>query len=365
MTLRSADFESAASTGSTIPAGDWDKHGNGKFYNARPMHVSEFDYALPDGLIAQHPAPERGGSRLLHLDAAGNLRDLQFADLPDLVGAGDALVVNDTRVIKARLAGRKASGGRVELFVERLLGPREALVLIRASHPPHPGSDVFIEKIAVNIQERVEDLYRVRFAEDIEGVLERHGAVPLPPYITHTPRADDTERYQTVYAARPGAVAAPTAGLHFDDSLLQKIVDRRATIEKITLHVGAGTFQPVRVDEIERHRMHKERYAIAPDAFARLASKKVLAVGTTSLRALETAASTGELEGETDLFVYPGFEFKIVKRLLTNFHLPKSTLLMLACAFGGKDRVMNAYHHAVQNKYRFFSYGDAMLIERG
>jgi S-adenosylmethionine:tRNA ribosyltransferase-isomerase len=188
--------------------------------------------------------------------------------------------------------------------------------------------------------------------------------VPLPPYITHAPQDDDAERYQTVYAARPGAVAAPTAGLHFDDALLQKIQDRKATIEKITLHVGAGTFQPVRVEEIEQHRMHKERYAIPPDALGRLASREVLAVGTTSLRALETAALTGELEGESDLFIYPGFEFRIVKRLLTNFHLPKSTLLMLACAFGGKDRVMSAYHHAVQNKYRFFSYGDAMLIDR-
>ena len=329
------------------------------------MHVSEFDYALPSGLIAQHPAPRRGASRLLHLDAGGRLRDLRFDDLPGLVGAGDALVLNDTRVIKARLAGRKASGGRIELFVERLLGPREALVLIRSSHPPLPGSDIFIEEIAVEIQERVGDLNRVIFAQDVEAVLERHGAVPLPPYITHAPQAEDAERYQTVYAARPGAVAAPTAGLHFDEALLQKIRDRNATIEKITLHVGAGTFQPVRVEEIEKHRMHKERYAIPPDAFERLVRKKVLAVGTTSLRALETAASTGKLEGETDLFVYPGFEFKIVKRLLTNFHLPKSTLLMLACAFGGKDRVMSAYHHAVQNEYRFFSYGDAMLIERG
>jgi S-adenosylmethionine:tRNA ribosyltransferase-isomerase len=328
------------------------------------MKLAEFDYALPPGLIAQHPARRRAGSRLLHLDAAGSLRDLRFADLPGLLGAGDALVLNDTRVIKARLAGRKSSGGRIELFVERLLGPREALVLIRASHPPQPGSDVFVETIAVNIQERVEDLYRVRFAEDIEAVLERHGAVPLPPYIAHEPQAEDAERYQTVYAARPGAVAAPTAGLHFDDAMLKAVLETGASIEKVTLHVGAGTFQPVRVEEIEKHRMHKERYAIPPDAFKRLSGKRVLAVGTTSLRALETAALTGSLEGETDLFVYPGFKFRMVQRLLTNFHLPKSTLLMLACAFGGKENVLNAYHHAVQDKYRFFSYGDAMLIER-
>ncbi|HEV7478204.1 MAG TPA: tRNA preQ1(34) S-adenosylmethionine ribosyltransferase-isomerase QueA [Burkholderiales bacterium] len=328
------------------------------------MLVSEFDYALPPGLIAQHPAPRRRASRLLHLDAAGGLRDLQFADLPGLVGPGDALVLNDTRVIKARLAGRKASGGAVEIFVERLLGPREALALIRASHPPRPGSDLFVEDIALKIVARHGDLYQVSFSQDVETVLERHGAVPLPPYITHAPQAEDAERYQTVYAAHPGAVAAPTAGLHFDDSMLSGIAAKGTLIEKITLHVGAGTFQPVRVDEVEKHRMHKERYAIPPDAFERLSRKKVLAVGTTSLRALETAAATGKLEGETDLFVYPGFEFKVVKRLLTNFHLPRSTLLMLACAFGGKERVLSAYHHAVQSKYRFFSYGDAMLIER-
>jgi S-adenosylmethionine:tRNA ribosyltransferase-isomerase len=216
----------------------------------------------------------------------------------------------------------------------------------------------------VKVVARHDDLYEVDFFEEIEETLEKHGNIPLPPYITHAPQSDDAERYQTVYAARPGAVAAPTAGLHFDDSLLQKILLRQATIEKLTLHVGAGTFQPVRVEEIAKHRMHKERYAIPPDAFSRLAGKKVMAVGTTSLRALETAAATGKLEGETDLFIYPGFEFKLVKRLLTNFHLPRSTLLMLACAFGGKDKVLNAYHHAVRNQYRFFSYGDAMLIER-
>ena len=329
------------------------------------MLVSDFDYALPPELIAQHPAPARDASRLLHLDAAGRLRDLRFADFPDLVGPGDALVLNDTRVIKARLAGRKATGGAIEIFVERILGPREALALIRASHPPQAGNDVFIDKICIRILGRIDDLYRVRFAEDVESVLERHGAVPLPPYIVHEPRAEDAERYQTVYAKRPGAVAAPTAGLHFDASLLERIVRRKAIIEKLTLHVGAGTFQPVRVEEVEKHRMHKERYAISPDVFQRLQEKKVLAVGTTTLRALETAASTGKLEGETDLFVYPGFEFRIVERLLTNFHLPKSTLLMLACAFGGRENVMRAYAHAIERRYRFFSYGDAMLIERG
>src|SRR3954470_16947000 len=254
MTLRSADFESAASTGSAIPAGNRDKAGNGKFYNARRMHVSEFDYALPSGLIAQHPASRRSASRLLHLDAAGGLRDLQFTDLPDLVGAGDALVLNDTRVIKARLAGRKASGGQIELFVERLLGPREALVLIRASHPPQAGSDLFIGDVAVKVVARHDDLYEVHFSEEIERTLEKHGNIPLPPYITHAPQAEDAERYQTVYAARPGAVAAPTAGLHFDQAMLERIRAQGAAIASVTLHVGFGTFQPIRVDTVEAHR---------------------------------------------------------------------------------------------------------------
>ncbi len=329
------------------------------------MLLSEFDYALPPGLIAQHPAAQRGGSRLLHLDAGGRLHDRQFADLPGLVGAGDALVLNDTRVIKARLAARKRTGGAAEIFIERLTGPREAWVLIRASKTPRPGSELLVDAVGVRVLARHDDLYQVAFSENIDLVLERSGSVPLPPYITHAPQADDAERYQTVYADQPGAVAAPTAGLHFDAAMLEKIAASGALIEKVTLHVGAGTFQPVRVEEVEKHRMHKERYAIPPGAFERLSGKTVLAVGTTSLRALEAAAISGKMQGETDLFVYPGFEFKVVRRLLTNFHLPRSTLLMLACAFGGREKVLNAYHHAVQNKYRFFSYGDAMLIERG
>jgi S-adenosylmethionine:tRNA ribosyltransferase-isomerase len=328
------------------------------------MLVSDFDYALPAGLIAQHPAPRRAGSRLLHLDAGGRLHDRQFADLPGMVGAGDALVLNDTRVIKARLAAKKSTGGAVEIFVERVTGPREALALVRASKPLRPGGELRVDDVAVRVVARHDDLYQLAFSQDIDRVLERSGSVPLPPYITHSPRDEDGERYQTVYADKPGAVAAPTAGLHFDDALLKAIAAKGALVEKITLHVGAGTFQPVRVDEVEKHRMHKERYAIPPGAFERLRGRTVLAVGTTSLRAVESAALTGRLEGETDLFVYPGFEFRVVKRLLTNFHLPRSTLLMLACAFGGKEKVLNAYHHAVQNKYRFFSYGDAMLIER-
>jgi len=328
------------------------------------MLVSEFDYELPAELIAQHPPRERRGSRLLHLRADGAIEDLAFADLPRLVDGRDALVLNDTRVIKARLAGRKASGGRIELFVERIVAPREALALIRASHPPAAGAELLVGGVRVTILSREQDLYRVAFAEEVEGVLERFGAVPLPPYISHDPDEADAERYQTVYARAPGAVAAPTAGLHFDAALLAAIEARGAALARLTLHVGAGTFQPVRSDTVEAHRMHKERYSIPLETMKSLENRRVLAVGTTSLRALESAARSGELEGETDLFIYPGFEFRVVGRLLTNFHLPKSTLLMLVSAFAGKDRILEAYHHAIALRYRFFSYGDAMLIER-
>lgn len=328
------------------------------------MLVSEFDYALPPALIAQHPAPQRSASRLLRLHASGAIEDLAFADLPNLVDASDAIVLNDTRVIRARLVGRKASGGRIELFVERVLGEREALALIRASHPPAAGSELVIgQDVRIKVEGRVDDLYRVSFPEKVYGVLDKCGAVPLPPYITHPPDEKDAERYQTVYAAAPGAVAAPTAGLHFDQSTLQAIEARGATVAKVTLHVGAGTFQTVRVQTVEEHRMHKERYVISRSTMDLISGKRVFAVGTTSLRALESAARTGMLEGDTDLFIYPGFQFKVVKRLLTNFHLPKSTLLMLVCAFAGRERILEAYRHAIRERYRFFSYGDAMLIE--
>lgn len=327
------------------------------------MLVSEFDYALPPELVAQHPAPSRTASRLLHLDAAtGALRDLAFTDFPSLVDAGDVVVLNDTRVVKARLAGRKRSGGKIELFVERALGAREALALIKASHPPATGSDVLVDDVPIAIEGREGELYRVRFSQDIDGVLERFGAVPLPPYIRHAPAADDAERYQTVYAEAPGAVAAPTAGLHFDQKTLEEIRRRGATIARLTLHVGFGTFQPPRSDVVEEHRMHRERYSIPDATFKAISDKRVLAVGTTSLRALESHAL--KKEGETDLFIYPGFEFRVVNRLLTNFHLPKSTLLMLVSAFAGTENIRKAYRHAVEQRYRFFSYGDAMLIER-
>jgi S-adenosylmethionine:tRNA ribosyltransferase-isomerase len=323
------------------------------------MLVSEFDYDLPGELIAQHPAPQRSASRLLHLDASGALRDLAFTDLPSLVDARDVVVLNDTRVIKARLFGRKASGGRVEIFVERIAGQRDALALIRAGHSPKPGTEVMIDGVSATVQGREGELYRVRFSEDVGDVLERHGNVPLPPYIRHAPDASDAERYQTVYAEAPGAVAAPTAGLHFDEKILEGIRRRGATVAKLTLHVGFGTFQPLRSAVVEEHHMHKERFSIPESTRKALAGKRVLAVGTTSLRALESAT-----EGETDLFIFPGFQFRVVNRLLTNFHLPKSTLLMLVSAFAGKENIFRAYRHAIEKKYRFFSYGDAMLIER-
>ena len=328
------------------------------------MLVSEFDYALPPALIAQHPAEQRSSSRLLRLRAGGALEDLAFGDLPELVDARDCLVLNDTRVIKARLTGRKSSGGRIELLVERLLGPHEALALIRASHPPAAGAELQVgDGVAVTVQGRDGDLYKVRFSAEIEPLLERSGAVPLPPYITHGPGEADAERYQTVYADRPGAVAAPTAGLHFDEEVLKAIASRGARIARLTLHVGAGTFQPVRAGRVEDHRMHRERFSIPVAATQAIEGRRVLAVGTTSLRALESFALTGKREGETDLFIYPGFRFRAVNRLLTNFHLPKSTLLMLVCAFAGKERIFEAYRHAIHEGYRFFSYGDAMLIE--
>ena len=328
------------------------------------MRVSEFDYELPTELIAQRPAPERSASRLLHLKSDGAIDDLRFSELPTLVDARDALVLNDTRVIKARLAARKASGGKAELFVERILGPRRALALIRASHAPAVSSRLQVANdVQVTIEAREGELYRVAFSEDLEPLLERHGSVPLPPYIVHPPDERDAERYQTVYAARPGAVAAPTAGLHFDPGLLRSIEARGAALLRLTLHVGAGTFQPVRSDSVEAHRMHRERYSIPHETMQRLEQRRVLAVGTTALRALEAAARTGVLEGDTDLFIYPGFHFRVVKRLLTNFHLPRSTLLMLVCAFAGTERIRAAYRHAIEQGYRFFSYGDAMLID--
>jgi S-adenosylmethionine:tRNA ribosyltransferase-isomerase len=330
------------------------------------MRLAEFDYDLPPALIAQHPAPERTASRLLHLDgASGALRDCAFTDLPRLVDARDVLVLNDTRVIKARLRGHKSTGGRVELFVERITGEREALALSHSGHPLKPGHRLSVgDGVAVEVLGREADLVRVRFAEPVAALLERCGSVPLPPYITHTPGAEDAQRYQTVYAEQPGAVAAPTAGLHFDQEILEKIQSKGTSIATITLHVGAGTFQPVRTERIEEHRMHEEHYNVPEETLKAIAGRRVLAVGTTTLRALETQSLTGKRQGESALFIHPGFKFRVVDRLLTNFHLPKSSLLMLVAAFAGLENMRKAYAHAIERHYRFFSYGDAMLIER-
>ena len=335
------------------------------------MKTSDFDYALPEELIAQHPAPERTASRLLHLDGAtGAIEDLGFDQLPRLLKAGDLLVLNDTRVIKARLFGHKSTGGRIEVFVERIVSEREALVLMRAGHRPKAGNRLVVgDGVGVEVLAREEDLCRVRFAEPIMAVLERCGNVPLPPYVRHQPDATDAERYQTVFARNPGAVAAPTAALHFDRALLERIERGGVRLAPVTLHVGSGTFQPVRCEELEQHRMHSERYEVPQvtlDAIerTRTAGGRVLAVGTTALRALESWAQTGERSGETSLFIHPGFGFRVADRLLTNFHLPKSSLLMLVSAFGGTENLRRAYAHAIAGRYRFFSYGDAMLIER-
>ena len=341
----------------------------------RKLTLDDFDYALPADLIAQVPAPVRTGSRLLHVDGDA-LSDLRFIDLETLVAPGDVVVVNDTRVVRARLSGTKESGGRVELLIERVVGDDLAWAQVRASHLPRPGSEILLAGGATGVVlERDGGFVRLRFENTgpLEVWLERHGATPLPPYIARAPAPEDAERYQTVYAASPGAVAAPTAGLHFDRPMLERLAGRGAAIVTLTLHVGAGTFLPVRERDLEAHRMHGERYAI-PEATvqaigeARARGNRVLAVGTTTLRALEAASAQGALvpgTGETDLFIRPGFRFRVVDRLLTNFHLPRSTLLVLASAFAGAQAIRHAYAHAIRQRYRFFSYGDATLLEKG
>ena len=340
------------------------------------MRIEDFDFDLPPELIAQFPAQRRGDSRLLSLDGrTGALADHRFEALPGLLSAGDLLVFNDTRVMRARLHGNKRSGGRVELLVERVLDAQHALALVRASHAPRADSLIDLAGgVRARVLGREDELYRLAFegTDSIAHYLERHGELPLPPYIARAPQAQDESRYQTVYAREPGAVAAPTAGLHFDDILMQRLEQAGIGRAFVTLHVGAGTFQPVRTAEIEEHRMHAER-SRSPEASAQALARarergaRVVAVGTTSLRALESAAQAGRVPagaGETALFVTPGFRFQVVDVLITNFHLPRSTLLMLVAAFAGRDNVLAAYRHAVRQRYRFFSYGDAMLITR-
>ncbi len=341
------------------------------------MRRSDFHFDLPAELIAQFPTEKRSASRLLCLkNRGGELQDLGFSDLPQQLQPGDLLVFNDTRVIPARLLGvKRDSGGKVEVLVERVLDSRRVLAHVRASKAPRAGTSLLLEQeIEAEVEGRQEELFLLYFHDSrpVVTLLEQVGRMPLPPYIDRAPQVEDSERYQTVYARRKGAVAAPTAGLHFDQPILERIKAMGVNTAFVTLHVGAGTFQPVRVDDIRQHRMHSE-YAEISNAVCRqiretkAAGKRVIAVGTTSVRSLETAASSGELtsfRGETDIFIHPGYEFKVVDAMITNFHLPESTLLMLVSAFAGFDNIMAAYRHAVKQRYRFFSYGDAMFITR-
>jgi len=336
---------------------------------------ADFDFDLPPGLIAQHPAAERSASRLLDGRAAHAV-DRAFRELPGLLRRGDLLVFNDTKVIKARLFGRKPSGGAVEVLVERVLPPFEVWAHVRASKAPRAGGTLRLaDAFDAEVLGRGGPggaLYRLRLPAEPLALLDLHGHVPLPPYITHADDADDAARYQSVFAARPGAVAAPTASLHFDAPLLAALAKRGVATAGVTLHVGAGTFQPVRVQRLAEHRMHSEWFEVGAATVAaieatRAAGGRIVAVGTTTVRSLESAARSGMLKpsvGETDIFITPGFEFRVVDLLLTNFHLPRSTLLMLVSAFAGHGHAMALYHHAIDARYRFFSYGDAMLLRR-
>jgi S-adenosylmethionine:tRNA ribosyltransferase-isomerase len=344
-----------------------------------PLRLADFDFALPPELIAQHPATERSASRLL--DATGSQPvDRVFRELPPLLQRGDLLVFNDTKVIKARLRGHKATGGAVEALVERVLPGHEVWAHLRASKSPRPGAAVQFEstrgeRFTAEVLGRAgpdDSLFHLRFPDDPLALLERFGHVPLPPYITHDDSADDERRYQTVFARTPGAVAAPTAALHFDEAMLADLAARGIGRAHVTLHVGAGTFQPVRSEDLSQHQMHSEWFEVGADTVAaiertRAAGGRVVAVGTTTVRALESAALGGRLEAgarETAIFITPGFEFRVADLLITNFHLPRSTLLMLVSAFAGHAWMRALYEHAVRERYRFFSYGDAMLLRR-
>ncbi len=382
------------------------------------MKLSDFDYYLPEELIAQYPPEQRAGGRLLDVttlmqlpdandnpaagtalpgsfdasagqspaspqtvtactspQAAPTAADRLLADLPELIAPGSLLVFNDTRVIHARLAGRKESGGRIEVMVERIDGEHEVLAMVRASHPPKAGSRLYFGPedategvTVVSAREPGSMMLRIRFDAPAAGVLERLGELPLPPYIQHQPDQADEARYQTVFAREPGAVAAPTAGLHFDEALLAALRARGIESAHLTLHVGAGTFLPVRTEDLSQHHMHSERYTLSPKtaqaiARAKAEGRPVVAIGTTALRALEASGGVAG-SGETDLFITPGYRFRVVDRLFTNFHLPKSTLLILVSAFAGRETIRRAYAHAIAQRYRFFSYGDAMLLDR-
>ena len=339
----------------------------------RTFTTSDFDFALPPELIAQHPAPERSGSRLLDGSGAAPV-DRTFRDLPTLLREGDLLVFNDTQVVKARLFGEKPSGGKLELLIERVLPDGTVAAHMKVSKKPRAGTVLrmaggFEAELLGRWPEPQGPLFHLRLSSDAYALMAAHGHVPLPPYVTHADTAEDESRYQTVFAKNPGAVAAPTAALHFDDALLAAIDARGARRACVTLHVGAGTFQPVKTESLANHVMHRERYHVPPEtvqaiADCRARGGRVVAVGTTSVRTLESWAASGEPSGDTGIFITPGFDLKVVDALITNFHLPRSTLMMLVSAFAGYERVMALYAHAVQQRYRFFSYGDAMWLLR-
>jgi S-adenosylmethionine:tRNA ribosyltransferase-isomerase len=342
------------------------------------MQLSDFNYDLPPQLIAQHPLANRTDSRLLEIrnteKNAAQLMDRQFRDILCLIKPGDLLVFNDTKVIPARLHGKKETGGNVELLIERISSENQAWVQIRASKVPKTGSIIHIhnqagETFAVEMIGHNGRFYEVRFPENVFSLLDGFGELPLPPYIEHQANQEDASRYQTVVAKHPGAVAAPTAGLHFDEAILNQLRELGVKQASITLHVGAGTFTPVREEDLSKHQMHYEWFSVPAETIAAIevthkAGGRVIAVGTTSMRTLESHAQTREASGETNLFITPGYQFKVVDCLITNFHLPKSTLLMLVSAFAGVDNIRNAYQYAIQNEYRFFSYGDAMFLSR-
>jgi len=338
------------------------------------MKTSDFDFNLPEELIAQYPLEQRTASRLLQV-SDGSLVDRIFTDITDLLNPNDLLIFNNTRVIPARMHGEKDTGGKVEVLIERVLDEHNVLSHVKASKSPKAGSKLFLENsVNATMLERVGDLFKLKFEGEQSAIslLEAHGHMPLPPYIERADEAEDQQRYQTVYAKHPGAIAAPTAGLHFDEALLEKLADNGVKSAYVTLHVGAGTFQPVRVDKIEDHHMHAEYIDVDQSVVDMIQQTKeqggrVIAVGTTSVRSLESAAMQGELaefHGDSQIFIYPGYEFKVVDAMVTNFHLPQSTLLMLVSAFAGYKNMMHAYQHAVDQKYRFFSYGDAMFLEK-
>tara|TARA_R110002096_G_scaffold434673_3_gene657248 strand:+ start:59814 stop:60839 length:1026 start_codon:yes stop_codon:yes gene_type:complete len=339
------------------------------------MLTSDFSFELPEELIAQYPAADRDGSRLLYLGLENTLLDTAFKQLPEYLKAGDLIVLNDTRVIPARLYAKKETGGNVEIMLERIQDEQTLLVQLRASKSPKAGTSLKLEdNTRFEVKGRKGSMFLLNYEgkEKITDLLARLGHMPLPPYISRNDESLDLERYQTVFSDKPGAVAAPTAGLHFTDDILKVLKEKGVDNARLTLHVGAGTFQPVRVNDIAKHEMHSEYMSVSQDVVDKINETKknggrVLAVGTTVVRSLETAARKGSLrsfQGDTNIFIYPGFKFNVVDLLLTNFHLPESTLLMLVCAFGGQENVLNAYQHAIRERYRFYSYGDAMLIAK-